>query len=152
MAQFSQHKHSCSSPTTAASALTSGATPEAVAADLAPLLLLSPIAGAVTDRITPVIELRITQWLQFIQAVLLATLMYFGLVTIWILFAITLALGCVHAFGSAARHATVPNTVPRHLVATAVSLDSALFQASRFIGPAIAAIGIGWKSGCTAVS
>ncbi|MCC2097527.1 MAG: MFS transporter, partial [Hyphomicrobiales bacterium] len=32
--------------------------------------------------------------------------------------------------------------VPRHLVATAVSLDSALFQASRFVGPAIAAIGL----------
>ncbi len=112
------------------------------AADLAPLLLLSPVAGAVVDRTVPIIVLRITQWLQCVMAALLAGLMYAGLVSIWALFAIMLVLGCVHAFGAASRHATVPYTVPRPLVATAVSLDSALFQASRFIGPAIAAIGL----------
>ncbi len=109
------------------------------AADLVPLLFLSPIAGALTDRIIPVKELRLTQWLQCLQAVVLAALMVAGKVTIEILFLLTLAVGVVHAFSSAARHATVPHTVPRHLVATAVSLDSALFQASRFIGPALAA-------------
>ncbi|MGE3643272.1 MAG: MFS transporter [Beijerinckiaceae bacterium] len=109
------------------------------AADLVPLLFLSPIAGALTDRIVPVKELRITQWLQFVQAAALAALMVAGKVTIEVLFLLTLAVGCVHAFSTAARHATVPHTVPRNLVATAVSLDSALFQASRFIGPALAA-------------
>lgn len=112
------------------------------AADLAPLLLLSPVAGAIVDRSVPLYVLRLTQWLQFVMAALLAGLMYAGLVNIWVLFVIMLVLGCVHAFGAASRHATVPYTVPRHLVATAVSLDSALFQASRFIGPAIAAIGL----------
>ena len=112
------------------------------AADLVPLLILSPIAGAITDRIVPVRELRLTQWLQVIQAMVLAGLMYFGQVSIGVLFVLTSLLGCIHAFASAARHATIPHTVPRHLVATAVSLDSALFQASRFIGPAIAAIGL----------
>jgi MFS family permease len=112
------------------------------AADLAPLLILSPIAGAVVDRMVPLHVLRLTQWAQFVMAALLAGLMYAGLVNIWILFVIMLVLGCVHAFGAASRHATVPYTVPRQLVATAVSLDSALFQASRFIGPAIAAIGL----------
>ena len=112
------------------------------AADLAPLLILSPIAGAVVDRAVPLTILRLTQWAQFIMAALLAGLMYAGLVNIWILFFIMLVLGCVHAFGAASRHATVPYTVPRRLVATAVSLDSALFQASRFIGPALAAIGL----------
>ena len=112
------------------------------AADLAPLLILSPIAGAVVDRMVPLLVLRLTQWAQFVMAALLAGLMFAGLVNIWILFVIMLVLGCVHAFGAASRHATVPYTVPRPLVATAVSLDSALFQASRFIGPAIAAIGL----------
>lgn len=112
------------------------------AADLAPLLILSPIAGAITDRIIPLRELRLTQWFQVLQASVLTGLLLAGQVTIGILFILTLLMGCIHAFASAARHATVPNTVPRHLVATAVSLDSALFQASRFIGPAIAAIGL----------
>jgi len=110
------------------------------AADLVPLLVLSPLAGVITDRIVPVRELRLTQWLQFLQAVALAGLTVAGMMTIEILFLLALALGIITAFATSARHATVPHTVPRHLVPTAVSLDSALYQASRFVGPAIAAL------------
>lgn len=109
-------------------------------ADLAPLLLLSPVAGAITDRINPVNALRLTQWLQFMQAAALAAFMAAGQMTIELLFALTLLLGIIHAFSTAARHAVVPHTVPREWVPTAVSLDSALFQASRFIGPMIAGL------------
>lgn len=63
---------------------------------------------------------------------------YYGNLTIELLFALTLLLGCVHPFASTARHAIVPSTVPRPVFATAVAIDSALFNASRFIGPAIA--------------
>ncbi len=110
------------------------------AADLVPLLFLSPLAGALTDRINPLVELRITQWLQFLQAAALAAFMAAGWMTIELLFALTLILGVIHAFSTAARHAVVPHTVPREWVPTAVSLDSALFQASRFIGPMIAGL------------
>lgn len=110
------------------------------AADLIPLLVLSPIAGVITDRVTPVKELRLMQWMQFLHAAVLAVLTIAGMINIHILLALTLYLGVIYAFSSAARHATVPYTVPRELVPTAVSLDSALFQASRFVGPAIAAL------------
>jgi predicted MFS family arabinose efflux permease len=85
---------------------------------------------------------RITQWLLFVQAALLAVLMAAGVMTIEVLFLLTLLLGVVHAFSSAGRHALVPLTVPRDLVPTAISLDSAFFQASRFVGPAVAALTI----------
>lgn len=110
------------------------------AADLVPVLLLSPLAGVVTDRIVPVRGLRLTQWLQFFQCVAVVAALLAGVMTIALLLVLTLALGAVQAFGAAARHATVPYTVPRPLVAAAVSLDSALFQASRFVGPALAAL------------
>lgn len=110
------------------------------AADLVPILLLSPLAGAVTDRMSSLTMVRITQWLQFAQAALLVVFMAAGLMTIEILLILTLVLGVVHAYSSAGRHALVPLTVPRELVPTAVSLDSAFFQASRFVGPAIAAL------------
>ncbi len=110
------------------------------AADLFPVLLLSPLAGAVVDRVVPVRVLRLTQWLQFVQVAALFAALFAGVMRIELLLALTLALGVIQTFGAAARHATVPHTVPRPLVATAVSLDSALFQASRFIGPAIAAL------------
>ena len=94
------------------------------AADLIPVLLLSPIAGVVTDRIVPVRELRLTQWLQFVQCAVLVALLHFGAMTIELLLVLTLALGLIQTFGGAARHATVPYTVPRELVATAVALDT----------------------------
>lgn len=108
------------------------------AADLVPMLLLPPVAGVLTDRSVPLNTLRITQWLNFLQAAALTACMAAGVLGIEVLFLLTLFSGIVHAFGAAARHSVVPYTVPRDLVPTAVSLDSALFQASRFIGPMIA--------------
>jgi MFS family permease len=110
------------------------------AADLAPILVLSPLAGALSDRMSALTLVRITQWMQFAQAALLAACMAAGVLSIELLFALTLALGVIHAYSSAGRHALVPLTVPREMVATAISLDSAFFQASRFIGPALAAL------------
>lgn len=110
------------------------------AADLIPVLFLSPLAGVVTDRIVPVRELRLTQWLQFAQCAAIIGAMAANVMRIELLLLLTLALGVIQTFGAAARHATVPHTVPRPLVATAVSLDSALFQASRFVGPALATL------------
>jgi MFS family permease len=110
------------------------------AADLAPMLVLAPFAGAVTDRGHPLTQVKIAQGLIFAQAVALAAFTLAGWMTIELLFALALLLGFVHPFSSAARHALVPSTVPRHYFPTAVALDSALFQASRFVGPAIAGI------------
>ena len=110
------------------------------AADLAPMLVLAPFAGAVTDRGHPLHQLKIAQGLIFAQAVAVASFTLSGSMTIELLFGLALLLGFVHPFSSAARHALVPSTVPRHYFATAVALDSALFQASRFVGPAIAGI------------
>ena len=109
------------------------------AADLIPFLFLSPFAGVFIDRSSPHKVLLAAQWLQFVHAAALAVSMYNGLLHIELLFALTVFSGIVSAFATLARHAVVPNTVPKALVGTAVSLDSALFQGSRFIGPAIAA-------------
>ena len=112
------------------------------AADLIPFLFLSPFAGVFIDRSSPHKVLLTAQWLQFAHAATLACMMYINWLQIELLFGLTMFSGVVSAFGTSARHAVVPNTVPKALVGTAVSLDSALFQASRFVGPAIAALGI----------
>ena len=109
------------------------------AADLIPFLFLSPLAGAFIDRSSPHKILLTTQWLQFVHAAMLALAMFHDVLQIELLLALTVFSGIVSAFATPARHAVVPNTVPRALVRTAVSLDSALFQASRFVGPSIAA-------------
>ncbi len=108
------------------------------AADLIPFLFLSPFAGVFIDSSSPHKILLASQWLQFVHASALAVSMYNGWLHIELLFTLTVFSGIVSSFATSARHAVVPNTVPKALVGTAVSLDSALFQASRFMGPAIA--------------
>lgn len=114
------------------------------AADLAPVMFIAPIAGAYTDRTDPVRQQIWMQWLNVIQASGLAAFVIFDVGNIWVLFALALFYGCVHPFVSTSRHAIVPRTVPRAEFATAIALDSALFNASRFVGPAIGAVMIGW--------
>lgn len=109
------------------------------AADLAPMIFLAPIAGAYTDRVNPVMLQILTQWFNAAIAAALALFTFLGWMTIEVLFLLAVANGCVHPFTSTARHAIVPRTVPRSDFATAIATDSALFHASRFIGPALAA-------------
>lgn len=110
------------------------------AADLAPMLVLAPLAGAITDRGNPWKQSLITQALVSGQAVTLAVFTLTGWITIEILFALSLFSGFLQPLNSTARHAIVPSTVPREAFATAIATDSALFNASRFIGPAIAGL------------
>jgi MFS family permease len=110
------------------------------AADLAPMLVLAPFAGAVTDRGNPWKQSLITQTLISAQAVMLAVFALTGWITIEILFALSLFSGFLQPLNSTARHAIVPSTVPRDAFATAIATDSALFNASRFIGPAVAGL------------
>jgi MFS family permease len=110
------------------------------AADLAPMLVLAPFAGAVTDRGDPLRQLKASHALILVQAIAVASLTLAGLMRIELLFGLALMQGFLQPFSISARHAIVPATVPRPYFPTAVALDSAMFQTSRFIGPAIAGI------------
>ncbi len=109
-----------------------------VAADYAPMMVLAPFVGAFVDRVNPVTVQKLTQWLTLAMAALLAVLVFAGLMTIALLLVLSLIMGCLHPFNAIARHAIVPNTVPKPDIPTALACDSALFNAARFIGPACA--------------
>ncbi|MDC0033516.1 MFS transporter [Alphaproteobacteria bacterium] len=107
-------------------------------ADLFPTVLLTPLAGVVADRVDRRIMSIITQTLGMLQAFALATLAFLGLLNEWALLGLTFFIGVVWAFNTAARLSMVPNLLEREHVASAVALDSAVFNIARFIGPAIA--------------
>lgn len=112
------------------------------AADLAPLVVLGPFAGAQADRSDP---LRLMRWSQiaFIaQAVVLAALTLSGQMTIGLLFALSLASGLVQPYYTAARQMIIPASVPRAVFPTAITFDATFFHGSRFMGPMLAAIAI----------
>ncbi len=112
------------------------------AADLLPMLFLGPIAGAITDRHVPLTLQKITQMLACVHAFGLAAFTLGGWMDIWLLLFFALFHGMTHTLASTARHAIVPATVPREELATAIAVDSALFNGSRFAGPALAGLTI----------
>jgi len=109
------------------------------AADLAPMLILAPIAGAWTDRVNPLPLMRLAQLGLLIQAALMALFTFMGWMTIEILFGLTVLAGVIYPFHSTARQSIIPAAVPRVDFPSAIALDSASYHSNRFIGPAIAA-------------
>jgi MFS family permease len=110
------------------------------AADLLPMLFLAPIAGAITDRGEPLMLQKLTQFLAVLHSLALAIFTLGGWIDIWILLFLTVFHGLAHTLHSTSRHAIIPATVPRADLSTAIGVDSSLFNASRFIGPALAGL------------
>lgn len=112
------------------------------AADLAPMLVLGPIGGAVADRWEPMRLMRLTQALLAVQAVVLSAVTLSGLMRIELLIVLALITGTIMPFYTAARLTLVPSTVPREDYPTATALDGSFFHSSRFFGPMVAAVTI----------
>jgi len=109
-------------------------------ADLAPTLVLSPLAGLLADRVDRVRLIRATQIVAMAQAVVLAALTYAGLITVELLFLLTLLLGAVAAVNQPARLALVSALVDRANLGSAIAVNSLVFNGARFLGPAAAGI------------
>ena len=110
------------------------------AADLAPMIFLAAFAGAITDRHDPLKQIRLAQFMMFLQALTLAGLQLAGVMSIEILVALSFWSGCIYPFHQTARHSVVAGIVSREEFAPAIGVDSALFHASRFVGPSIAGL------------
>jgi MFS family permease len=110
------------------------------AADLAPMLLIAPFAGAIVDRWNPHAQMKLALLAIIVHAIVLAGLTVAGLMTIELLLAITLVNGMLMPVYNAARTTIVPACVPRSDFPSAVSLDSSFFHGSRFVGPMLAAL------------
>jgi MFS family permease len=105
--------------------------------DLAPTLLISPIGGAVVDRMDRLKVVRVTVALSTLQPLVLAALYFTDLLNIWVLLGATIYLGAINAFGHTARLAMVPLLVAEKDIARAAPVSSISFNLARFAGPAL---------------
>jgi predicted MFS family arabinose efflux permease len=117
-------------------------------ADLFPGVLIGPFGGALADRVDRLRVIKVAQTLIMLQASALFALTASGAITVPVLVALVLFGGAVIGFNQPARLALVPSLVPRTDLATAVAINSIVFNTARFIGPALAgltivALGIG---------
>jgi MFS family permease len=126
-----------------------------------PLFLISPYAGALTDRVDTRRLILITQSGVTVSALVLGVLVLTNVVSVVWVFAFAAVTGVAWAFDQPARRTFAAELVPESAVINALSLNGVLLQLARLTGPALAALvlgslGFGWcfiATGlCTSVS
>ncbi len=106
-----------------------------------PILLFSMLAGVWNDRLDRRRLLIWTQAAALTQALLLATLTFFGAIQPAWLVALAFVLGCINAIDLPARQAFVAQLITDKAdLANAIGLNSLLMNGTRFVGPALAGL------------
>ena len=115
-----------------------------------PLLVLAPFAGVYVDRWNRHRVLVVTQILSALQSLALAVLALMNVITVAEVIVLQVVQGVINAFDTPARQAFVVEMVDdRADLPNAIALNSAMFNASRIVGPSVAGIiiaivGEGW--------
>ncbi len=109
-------------------------------ADLFPVVIIGPFAGVLADHMDRRRVLLICLVISTLQALSLFALVATDLITIEILFVLTLIFGITVGFQQPARLSLIPALVRPENLTSAVALNSVIFNTARFIGPAIAGL------------
>ena len=108
-----------------------------------PSFLLSLAGGVVADRHSRYRILLITQAASMLQAILLAVLVLSGHYIIWEILSLGAILGVINAFDVPARQPMVHEMVDnKEDLANAISLNSAMVNLARLVGPALSGIAL----------
>jgi predicted MFS family arabinose efflux permease len=100
-----------------------------------PVTVLAVVAGALADRLDRRRLLIFTQVALMAQAVAFGVLYQTGRVSMPWIYSLVLVGGIFQALMSPAWQAMTPELVPPHSLMNAVALNSAQFNAARFLGP-----------------
>ncbi|GAB2641538.1 MFS transporter [Gordonia jinhuaensis] len=128
-----------------------------VALQTVPVLVLGPYAGVVADRVDRRTLMIALQSIMGVLAAILAALTLSGVIAVWQIAILAVALGINNAFENPSRQAFIHQIVGESLIRNAVTLNSVMVNAARAIGPAVAgvllaAVGAGWCFAINAAS
>jgi MFS family permease len=118
-------------------------------AQIAPMAVMGPLGGAIADRYPRRKVLMVTQSIQALTAGGMMTMWFSGVRAPGAYVAMSVAVGLAAGLNLPAWQAIVSDLLPRDKMLEGITLNSAQFNASRMIGPAlgglaIAAWGPGW--------
>ncbi len=113
------------------------------AAQFTPVLVFGLFGGIVADGLPKRRTLVATQSVAMTLAFILAFLTATHTVQVWHILVLAFLLGCSNAVDMPTRQAFVIEMVGREDIGNAVALNSAIFNAARIVGPAIAGLTIG---------
>lgn len=122
-----------------------------------PILLLGMWGGVVADRFDKRRVLMLTQGALGILSLVLFGLTLAEVGSVQVVFLMTFLIGLVTVVDNPCRQSFVSEMVGRDHIANAVSLNSAVFNASRIVGPAIAGVliaqvGLPWAFGINSLT
>ena len=101
---------------------------------------LGPLGGLAADRFSRQKLVIVTQTLSMLQAFALAALTLSGRVQVWHVLALACVLGTINAFDMPGRQALVIHMTSKEDLINAISLNSAVFNMARVVGPAVAGL------------
>ncbi len=105
--------------------------------NLVPSVVVSPIAGAVADRVDRVKLTMASQYVAMTQSIILVVLILTGTIRIEFMALLSFCNGAAETFAQPARQCLLPGLVPRQYLPGAVALNSLTYNTARFVGPAI---------------
>ncbi len=105
-----------------------------------PMIVVSPIGGALADRVSRKGLVMFSQGGNAILTILLATLDLTDLIQFWHLLVIGFVNGSLMAFNLPSRQSLISDIVPPDNVMNAISLNNSGMNLSRIIGPAFAGL------------
>jgi MFS family permease len=105
-----------------------------------PMLCFAMVAGALADRLPKRRLIVGTQLALLVQAFTLSALVWTGHVRYWHVAVLATLLGIVNTIDMPARQSFIADMVGRESLANAIALNSAVFNAARVVGPAIAGL------------
>jgi MFS family permease len=103
-----------------------------------PILLLSPVGGALSDRFAKRRVLLVSQTAMKLQALVLALLVWSEHIRFWHVAVLATLYGLGRAMDIPARQAYVTDLVGRRDLPNAVALNSIVMNGARIVGPAFA--------------
>jgi MFS family permease len=104
-----------------------------------PSFFLAPLAGVLTDRWNLHRTIILTQSLAMVHALILVALMLTGVIAVWQIIILSVFLGLVNGLDIPARQAFLIQMIDdRDDLASAIGLNSSMFNGARLVGPAIA--------------
>ncbi|MBV8731412.1 MAG: MFS transporter, partial [Acidobacteriia bacterium] len=101
---------------------------------------LGPLAGLAADRFSRHKLVITTQTLMMLQAFVLAWLTLSGRVRVWEILALAVVLGAINAFDIPGRQSLLIQMTSKEDLLSAISLNSAVFNTARGVGPGVAGI------------
>jgi predicted MFS family arabinose efflux permease len=107
-----------------------------------PIMLFTLIGGVVADRRDRRSLLLTSQYIQMSAAFVLAALVYFHVVHVWHILALSFVSGCAQAFGGPAYQSLIPSLVRKQDLPNAIALNSIQFNLARATGSLISGVAI----------